>query len=102
MQLDPVDSLIKASPAAVVASLTSMVAKLGWTLTGVGDFGHSVTWKALDHDLEMVELQAQVLPEPGQPGVVRLRVTRIDPALASIERFAVPPPSSVRRPRSAG
>ncbi|GAB3653554.1 hypothetical protein GCM10027596_04120 [Nocardioides korecus] len=102
MQFDPVDSLIQASPAAVVASLTSMVARFGWRLTGVGDFGYSVTWRALDHDLELVELQAQVMPEPGQPGVVRLRVTRIDPALASIERFAVPPPPVVRRPRSVG
>ena len=102
MPLDPVDSLVQASPAAVVASLTSMVARFGGTLTGIGDFGHSVTWRTFDRDLELVELHAQVTPVPDQPGIVRLRVTRVDAALASIERFATPSVDDVRRQRSAG
>lgn len=101
MPLDHVDSLIQASPVAVVASLTSMIAKFGWTLTGIGDFGRSVTWRAWDRDLELVEMHAQVEPVAGQPGVVRLRVSRVDVAMASIERFATPGLGVVRRQRTA-
>lgn len=97
MPAEIVDSVFDASPYAVVAALTGMLPRFGWTLVGVGDFGRSVTWQAFDKSLEMVQLHAEVSPVAGHPRQTRLRVSRVDEALASAERFATPPPAAARR-----
>lgn len=97
MPAELVDSVFDASPYAVVAALTGMLPRFGWTLVGVGDFGHSVTWQAFDKSLEVVELHAEILPVTGQPRQTRLQVGRVDEALASAERFATPPLPAARR-----
>ena len=97
MPAELVDSVFDASPYAVVAALTGMLPRFGWTLVGVGNFGHSVTWQAFDRSLEVVELHAEILPVPGQPRQTRLQVSRVDEALASAERFATPPLPGVHR-----
>lgn len=102
MPIELVDSLVEASPSAVVASLTGMLRRFGWTLTGVGDFGRSVTWQAFDASLELVDLQAEVLDVPGRPGLVRLRISRVDEALSSTLDRVATPPLPRRDTRSAG
>ena len=97
MPAELVDSVFDASPYAVVAAVTGMLPRFGWTLVGVGDFGRSVTWQAFDKSLEMVQLHAEVSPVAGHPRQTRLRVSRVDEALASAERFATPPLPAVRR-----
>ena len=102
MPIELVDSLVEASPSAVVASLTGMLRRFGWTLTGVGDFGRSVTWRAFDSSLELVDLRAEVLDVPGRPGLVRLRISRVDEALSSTLDRVATPPLPRRDTRSAG
>ncbi|WP_445256386.1 hypothetical protein [Nocardioides aurantiacus] len=86
-----VEALVLGRPCAVAAALVTAVRSHGGTLSGVGGFGSVVTWRVLDAALDLVELQAEVDDAPGQPGVTRLRVTRVDAALASTERFVSPP-----------
>lgn len=103
MPVDAVDTLVAAAPCAVAAALTRMLPGYGWTLTEIGGFGRLVSWKAFDADLELVELQAELLDVPDQPGVTRLRITRVDVALRSIERFVSPPRRETgSRPSAAG
>lgn len=91
MPVPEVDTLVLGRPCVVAAALVSAVSAHGGTLAGVGGYGSLVTWRMLDAALELVELQAEVVEAPGQPGVSRVRVTRVDAALASTERFVTPP-----------
>lgn len=86
-----VEALVAGRPCAVAAALVSAVQAHGGTLAGVAGYGSVVSWRTLDAALELVELQAEVVEAPGQPGVTLVRVTRVDAALASTERFVHPP-----------
>lgn len=86
-----VEALVLGRPCAVAAALVTSVQAHGGSLSGVGGFGSVVTWRVLDARLDLVELQAEVVDAPGQPGVTRVRVTRVDAAIASTERFVSPP-----------
>lgn len=103
MPVDAVDTYVAAAPSAVAAALTRMLPGFGWTLTEIGGFGRLVTWQAFDATLELVDLQAELLDVPGQPGATRLRITRVDAAIASTQRFVAPPVAEDRpRPSAAG
>ena len=96
-----VEALVAGRPCAVAAALVTAVKAHGGSLSGVGGFGSLVTWRVLDASLELVDLQAEVVEAPGHTDVTRVRVTRVDAALASTERF-VSPPLATRADRDAG
>ncbi len=78
-----VEAVLAASPAAVLAALSGAVPAQGWRLTGVGGFGSVVTWEAFDSTLEITTLRAEIAPDPERPELTRLRVRRVDAALAA-------------------
>lgn len=86
-----VQARLAASPAAVLAALTARLHAQGDQLTGISGFGTEVTWNAFDGSLELVELRAEITPDPTAPGVTLLVVRRCDPALESALDLAARP-----------
>lgn len=86
-----VEALVAGRPCVVMAALVDAVRVHGGTVAGVGGYGSVVCWRTLDSRLELVELQAEVVAVEDQPEVSRVRVTRVDAAIASTEHLVTPP-----------